>query len=419
METATMAGLLDKAKATNDGEEKVEKSDNVKSGLLSKGASKVVTTTTVTTTEASIGGDSNDTARILGMVGWAVILVGAIISLQGGGFGLIVVLVVLAIGLGSIVQSQRMIGNISQPKMVASIVVAILIASGPYIALALVPVSSNVAISEVSFDESTNKLSFTVRGSFEEAEVELSYADEVLWSDVGKMSNDKHTFSLTIDSDVFRGNAMDHRGPENGQIKEYVLSVESSSGQKNSVTVNADYMTREVKDAAVKIIQISKPIDNEVKVVGLQMQLNLGLIDSSLQNKDGGGHSVVHAWPVSSDYTVDTRIYKSSSKTLWDHDGIIDVSGYDATWSCSTSSTGSKSGVTQQTWLGLCGTYDDPEMAIEYIARDDFYDDDGCYTFEVTITNELYEESQTTVINSDSWELEWDAQESDTPLDVC
>ncbi|MDG1551581.1 MAG: hypothetical protein P8Q95_07650 [Candidatus Poseidoniaceae archaeon] len=419
METATMAGLLDKAKATNDGEEKVEKSDNVKSGLLSKGASKVVTTTTVTTTEASIVGDSNDTARILGMVGWAVILVGAIISLQGGGFGLIVVLVVLAIGLGSIVQSQRMIGNISQPKMVASIVVAILIASGPYIALALVPVSSNVAISEVSFDESTNKLSFTVRGSFEEAEVELSYADEVLWSDVGKMSNDKHTFSLTIDSDVFRGNAMDHRGPENGQIKDYILSVESSSGQENSVTINADYMTREVKDAAVKIVQISKPIDNEVKVVGLQMQLNLGLIDSSLQNKDGGGHSVVHAWPVSSDYTVDTRIYKSSSKTLWDHDGIIDVSGYDATWSCSTSSTGSKAGVTQQTWLGLCGTYDDPEMAIEYIARDDFYDDDGCYTFEVTITNELYEESQTTVINSDSWELEWDAQESDTPLDVC
>ena len=414
-----MAGLLDKAKATNDGEEKVEKSDNVKSGLLSKGASKVVTTTTVTTTEASIGGDSNDTARILGMVGWAVIFVGAIISLQGGGFGLIVVLVVLAIGLGSIVQSQRMIGNISQPKMVASIVVAILIASGPYIALALVPVSSNVAISEVSFDESTNKLSFTVRGSFEEAEVELSYADEVLWSDVGKMSNDKHSFSLTIDSDVFRGNAMDHRGPENGQIKDYILSVESSSGQENSVTINADYMTREVKDAAVKIVQISKPIDNEVKVVGLQMQLNLGLIDSSLQNKDGGGHSVVHAWPVSSDYTVDTRIYKSSSKTLWDHDGIIDVSGYDATWSCSTSSTGSKSGVTQQTWLGLCGTYDDPEMAIEYIARDDFYDDDGCYTFEVTITNELYEESQTTVINSDSWELEWDAQESDTPLDVC
>ena len=225
--------------------------------------------------------------------------------------------------------------------------------------------------------------------------------------------------SLTIDSSTFRANAMDHTGPENPTAQQYVLSVETSDGQTNSATINAEYMTREVKDAAVKITQISKPIDNEVKVVGLQMQINLGLIDPLLENKDGGGHSVVHARPVSSDYTVDTRIYKTPSKTLWNHDGDIDVSGYDASWSCTTSGTGLKSGVTQQNWLGLCGTFDDPEMAIEYIARDDFYDDDGCYTFEVIITNELYEESQTTVINSDSWELEWDAQESDTPLDVC
>ena len=414
-----MASLLDKAKATNDTDHKAEKSDNDTSSLLSKGTSKVVTTTTVTTKETIIDDSGNDTARIIGMVGWAVILVGAIISLQGGGFGLIVVLIVLAIGLGSIIQSQRMAGNVSQPKMIASVIVAILIASGPYIALALVPVSSNVAISEMSFNEDSNTLSFTVRGSFQEAEVELSYGDEVLWTDVGKMNNDKHTFSLTIDSSTFRANAMDHTGPENPSAQQYVLSVETSDGQTNSATINAEYMTREVKDAAVKITQISKPIDNEVKVVGLQMQINLGLIDPLLENKDGGGHSVVHARPVSSDYTVDTRIYKTSSKTLWNHDGDIEVRGYDASWSCTTSGTGMKSGVTQQNWLGLCGTFDDPEMAIEYIARDDFYDDDGCYTFEVIITNELYEESQTTVINSDSWELEWDAQESDTPLDVC
>ena len=414
-----MASLLDKAKATNDTEDKAEKSDNSNSSLLSKGASKVVTTTTVTTTETIMDDGGSDTARILGMVGWAVILVGAIISLQGGGFGLIVVLAVLAIGLGSIIQSQRMAGNVSQPKMIASVVVAILIASGPYIALALVPVSSNVAISEMSFNEDSNTLSFTVRGSFQEAEVELSYGDEVLWTDVGKMNNDKHTFSLTIDSSTFRANAMDHTGPENPTAQQYVLSVETSDGQTNSATINAEYMTREVKDAAVKITQISKPIDNEVKVVGLQMQINLGLIDPLLENKDGGGHSVVHARPVSSDYTVDTRIYNTPSKTPWNHEGEIGASDYDASWSCTTSGTGLKSGVTQQNWLGLCGTFDDPEMAIEYIARDDFYDDDGCYTFEVIITNELYEESQTTVINSDSWELEWDAQESDTPLDVC
>ena len=130
-----MAGLLDKAKGTNDAEEKVVETESEKSGLLSKGASKVVTTTTVTTTETLVDGSVSDTARIIGMVGWAVILVGAILSLQGGGFGLVVVLIVLAVGLGSIIQSQRMTGNVSQPKMIASVIVALIIANGPYAAV--------------------------------------------------------------------------------------------------------------------------------------------------------------------------------------------------------------------------------------------------------------------------------------------
>ncbi len=162
-----MAGLLDKAKTTNDSEDKTGKSDNGTSGLLSKGnASKVVTTTTVTTTETLVNGGSNDTARIIGMVGWAVILVGAIISLQGGGFGLIVVLVVLAIGLGSIIQSQRMTGNVSQPKMIASIIVAVIIAIGPYAAVVIVPSNASMAVTELSIDEADNQVSFLVRGKF-------------------------------------------------------------------------------------------------------------------------------------------------------------------------------------------------------------------------------------------------------------
>ena len=125
-----MAGLLDKAKTTNDtGKKEVETSKDNSGGLLSKGApAKVVKTTTVSTTETLIDG-SNDTARIIGMAGWAIILVGAILSLQGGGFGLLVVLIVLAIGIGSIVQSQRMTGNVSQTKMILSIAIAAIIAA--------------------------------------------------------------------------------------------------------------------------------------------------------------------------------------------------------------------------------------------------------------------------------------------------
>ena len=125
----------------------------------------------------------------------------------------------------------------------------------------------------------------------------------------------------------------------------------------------------------------------------------------------------MYAYPVSADYTVDVRIYKSSSNTLWQHDSQIVVNGYSASWTCLASGSGSKSGLTQQTWLGLCGTVDDP--GAEYIEKEDFYDDDGCYTFEVTITNELYADQPVRVIDSNSWELEWDDRGTDSSLSTC
>ena len=57
-----------------------------------------------------------------------------IFSLQGGGFGLIVVLIVLALGIGSIIQSQRMTGGVSTVKTGISVALAFIIAVGPYAA---------------------------------------------------------------------------------------------------------------------------------------------------------------------------------------------------------------------------------------------------------------------------------------------
>ena len=50
---------------------------------------------------------------------------------------------------------------------------------------------------------------------------------------------------------------------------------------------------------------------------------------------------------------------------------------------------------------------------------DEFYDDDGCYTFEVTITNELYSTSPTTVIDEYAWNLSWESDEVDSENEVC
>jgi hypothetical protein len=327
------------------------------------------------------------------------------------------VLFVLIAGVGSLVQSQRMSSNLSKPKMILSIVVAVLIATGPYVALILVPTNSNIVVTELSINETDDTVSFTVRGSFDSMDAEIVHDGDVLWSDSRSTKSEKVTFTVPI-ADIFVTNAIDYRGVDNGILEEYQINAVSSEGQKSSAILNPAFMTREVTGAAVKINQIDKPNqDGVVEVVGIQVEISLGLLNPSHANQDGGGHETGNAFSISSDYQVDVRIYKTSSKTLWTHDTVIEVDGYTATWQCEKSGTGSKSGTTQQTWLGLCGTVEEP--GAEYIEKDEFYDDDGCYTFEVIITNELYSNQPVTTVNSNSWELEWDELGTESSLPTC
>ena len=108
-----MAGLLDKAKTASNDEPKSSKKSESKpesAALLSK------TKPAVTTSKATAQDGGPDIPLILNLVGWVIIVLGAIISLQGGGFGFAVVLVVLAIGIGLILFSQRMSGGVSGLK---------------------------------------------------------------------------------------------------------------------------------------------------------------------------------------------------------------------------------------------------------------------------------------------------------------
>ena len=87
----------------------------------------------------------------------------------------------------------------------------------------------------------------------------------------------------------------------------------------------------------------------------------------------------------------------------------ISVEGLDATWSSSMS--GSQSGKTTG-WLGMPGTAQNA-LNTEYLQRDDFYDGEGCYTFEITVTNTFVPTGgSTTVMSSDSWNLDWHESDS-------
>ena len=53
------------------------------------------------------------------------------------------------------------------------------------------------------------------------------------------------------------------------------------------------------------------------------------------------------------------------------------------------------------------------QLNTEYLQGDDFYDGDGCYTFEVTVTNTFAPAGgSTTQVSSDSWNIEWDNENS-------
>ena len=403
-----MAGLLDKAKATNDTEKKEDKTSKDKSGgLLSKGSpAKVVTTTTVTTTETLVDG-SNDTARIIGMAGWAIILVGAILSLQGGGFGLLVVLVVLAIGIGSIVQSQRMTGNVSQSKMIISIAVAAIIAIGPYAAVMIVPSNASMAVTELTINEENNEISFLVRGSFSEASAEIYVDGESVWTGDKEMDNDVARFKVPISS-IFDGNALDYRAQ---QVKSYTITVSSSDGQEKSIPIDNDMMTREVQDAGVRITEVlvTNAGGTQTTTDGITVEAIVGLFSPNEEAQDGGEHSVTNLAliPVSSDYTFQLKVKKGSSVKYTMN--TISVDGLDATWTSSMS--GSQSGKTSG-WLGMPGTAQNA-LNTEYLQKDDFYDGDGCYTFEITVTNTFVPTGgSTTVTSSDSWNLDWSETDS-------
>jgi hypothetical protein len=142
-----MGGLLDKANATKDADAD-EKTAEPKPVVVSATAKD---TPSHKTSNALSPAGSPDTATKINLAGWVIVLLGAILSLQGGAWGFAVVAVVLVVGIGAIVQADRMRGSVNKPKLYGSVVVALLIATTPYAAVMLVPTNASMAISEVNW----------------------------------------------------------------------------------------------------------------------------------------------------------------------------------------------------------------------------------------------------------------------------
>ena len=96
---------------------------------------------------------------------------------------------------------------------------------------------------------------------------------------------------------------------------------------------------------------------------------------------------------------------------------VIEVDGTSAQWVSEVS--GTQVGNSDR-WLAIPGTGYDPNTGtIEILERDDFFEDDGCYTFQVIVTNEFYDGSTAVHTSSNSWELSWDDPGVDDSMPTC
>jgi hypothetical protein len=397
-----MGGLLDKANAakeSDDGtkaEAQVAEPKPVKASTSPEPQQKAVST-------SSTGGP--DAATKFSLAGWVVILLGAILSLQGGAWGFAVVSVVRVLGIGAIVQADRMRGSVSKPKLYASIVVAALIATTPYAAVMLVPTNASMAITDVSLNEDTNEISFKVRGTMSSVDVSIEADGIEMWSDSADVSNDLKNFKVPL-SDIFAGNGEDYAGNE---VVEYVIKGTGSNGQTGEIDIPTRFTTREAQNAGVRIDPLIDSNDPDV-YLGITLETLVGLLGPTQMNaRDGGGSSAVGLRPMSADYTVEVSVSGGDS---WS-ESIITVDGDLATWTPQTGGTASGS---TDGWIGLTGTAVSQDLSLtDYLDKDDFYTSPGDYTFTVSITNVLGDQSP--FISEYCWEIDLTNgdQEADPP----
>ena len=385
-----MGGLLDKANAAKEPEtEAAAEPEPIK-------ATAVGTTAAQPTSAAGLlakGGVSGspDVATKVSLAGWITILLGAILSLQGGAWGLVVVAIVLVVGIGAIVQAERMTGSINQVKLGASIVVALLIATTPYAAVMLVPTNASMAISDVELNEESNELSFKVRGTMSSVDVSIEADGVEMWTSSGDVSNDMKKFKVPL-VDFFAGNAEDYAGNE---VVDYVIKGVGSNGQEGEIKIPTRFTTREAQNAGVRIAELHDSNDAD-EYVGITMEVLVGLLGPNEDAENGGGFSAVGLRPMSADYQVQVTV---SGGDTWT-ESLISVDGDMATWAPQSGGTGSGS---TAGWFGLTGSGTD-NAGVFYLDKSEFYTSAGCYTFTVDITNTLGDQSVYT--SEFSWNID-------------
>ena len=411
-----MSGLLSKATATEESAEStaVEEESKTEVGALAQAIEE---------------SDGPDISTILTSIGWAVIVVGGLLSLQGGFWGLVVVLCVLVIGIGAIYAGQHMSeGGIDPVRMGGAAALAILLALGPYGVSVFMPDSGSFGISDLEIKEDSDEISFRVIGSANSVDAVITADGVEMWAESKELSSESARFNVPI-SEIFVGNAWECTSGScsTTAVIDYIISV-TSGDTTQTIDINPEFMTREVLDSGVKISTVTKTEtandQTTTEIDGIVVEMMAGLLPTSHEHLDGGGHTDANGIWVEGDYTLemvikrgDTVVYGQSSSQGCPASAngfpYIEVSGTVAT-SCRGDT------VSVNGWFAMPGPATD-QVGTEYLDLDSFYDQDGCYTFQVTITNTLSSGDELVLVQDDiAWDLDFESnKEGPWDMNAC
>jgi hypothetical protein len=411
-----MSGLLSKANATEE-------------TTAPKPAEEESKTDASALAQAIEESDGPDIPTILTSIGWAVIVVGGLLSLQGGFWGLVVVLCVLVIGIGAIYAGQHMSEDGIDPvRMGGAAALAILLALGPYGVSVFMPDSGSFGISDLEIKEDSDEISFRVIGSANSVDAVITADGVEMWAESKELSSESARFNVPI-SEIFVGNAWECNSGScsTTAVIDYIISV-TSGDTTQTIDINPEFMTREVLDSGVKISTVTKTEtandQTTTEIDGIVVEMMAGLLPTSHEHLDGGGHTDANGIWVEGDYTLemvikrgDTVVYGQSSSQGCPASAngfpYIEVSGTVAT-SCRGDT------VSVNGWFAMPGPATD-QVGTEYLDLDSFYDQDGCYTFQVTITNTLSSGDELVLVQDDiAWDLDFESnKEGPWDMNAC
>ncbi|MBJ99549.1 MAG: hypothetical protein CMB48_00870 [Euryarchaeota archaeon] len=295
-------------------------------------------------------------------------------------------------------------------KIGAAVVSLLVLFVGYQVAMGFSFGAGSMTITDHSIEEDNDALKIQIRfgnpmfssASKDPVQISVSYGDDEVHTTTEIPSSNLLNVEIPF-SAFYQGNsrAMGSSGAD------ILYKINANQGDLKATEYKiepANIMDRTITKGDGELIVMSTNSNTECNGVchdGVSMRVSMGVQDAV--NTDLISH-------IDSDYTINAQIIYEGSQVVYSYPQII-VNGFLAQWSSSGLLSGA--GSVEDSWLQLSGS-DSGNFGIEYIARDDFYQDDGCYHLRFTVDmDSTYDVDSvgTLTFESPGYELHWNANE--------